>query len=352
MKSTTALMAILLAAPACSSDDSQDTGADATYQQQVVTGMHAALLTDVKALNAAAVDLKAAAPSPAGRGWDATQDATAITAMTNAWLRARAAYERTEGALAPLFPDTDEAIDFRYEDFLEGVAGGDQDLFDNEGVTGMHAVERILFASTMPPAVVEVESSLPGYKAAAWPGNEAEARAFKNELCDQLVKDTQALAEQWEAQTSFDLPGAFNGLIALMDEQREKVNKAASQEEESRYAQRTLADLRDNLAGTTRIYALFQDWLRSKANGATIDADIEASFKSLDTTYNGFTGDALPQPSATWSSENPSPADLQTPFGRLYSAVQKAVDPNVSGSAVDGMNRAARALGFPGLVEE
>jgi iron uptake system component EfeO len=352
MKSTTALIAILLVAPACSSDDSKDTGADAMYQQEVVTGMHDSLLTDVQALHTAAVALKAAAPTPTDRGWVTTQDAAAITAMTNAWLDARGAYERTEGALAPLFPDIDAAIDARYEDFLEGVPGGDQDLFDNEGVTGMHAIERILFVSKTPPSVVEVESSLPGYKLAAWPANPAEALAFKNELCEQLVIDTQSLADQWEQQTTFDLAGAFNGLISLMNEQREKVNKAASQEEESRYAQRTLADLRQNLAGTKRIYALFQEWLLSKSNGATIDADIESSFSSLDTAYKGLTGDAIPEPSATWSAENPSAADLQTPFGKLYSAVQTAVDPNISGSAVDGMNRAARALGFPELVEE
>ena len=352
MKSAPALIAILLAAPACSGDDSSDTGADATYQQEVVTGMHDALLTDVQALHSAAVDLQTAAPVPTDRGWDATQDAAAITAMTNAWLKARASYERTEGALAPLFPDTDAAIDARYDDFLEGKPSGDQNLFDNEGVTGMHAIERILFAPKTPAGVIEVESLIPGYKKADWPASEAEARAFKNELCDQLVKDTQDLADQWQQQQTFDLAGAFNGLISLMNEQREKVSKAASQEEESRYAQRTLADLRDNLAGTKRIYSLFQTWLMSKSKGAAIDADIEASFASLDTTYKSFNGDAIPEPSATWSAETPSAADLQTPFGKLYSAVNKAVDPNVSGSAVDGMNRAANALGFPELVEE
>jgi iron uptake system component EfeO len=141
-------------------------------------------------------------------------------------------------------------------------------------------------------------------------------------------------------------------LISLMNEQREKVNKAASEEEESRYAQRTLADLRQNLKGTTSIYALFQPWLLSKSGGAAIDADIEASFGSLNSTYGDFSGDAIPKPTASWSSENPSPADLDTPFGKLYTAVQDAVDPNVSGSAVDGMNRAAKELGFPELVEE
>jgi iron uptake system component EfeO len=349
MKTTIPLIALLLLAPACSSDDAGKT--DAEYQTEVVDGMHAALLADVNALHQAAVELQAAAPAPAGRGWDATLDADAIEAMTTAWLKARGAYERTEGALAPLFPDIDAEIDARYEDFLEGVPGGDQDLFDAEGVTGMHAIERILFASETPPSVVIVESTLEGYKVAAWPATEAEAAEFKDQLAARLVTDTQKLVDQWQPQ-QIDLGGSFQGLISLMNEQREKVNKAASEEEESRYAQRTLADLRENLKGTTSIYALFKPWLLSKADGPAIDADIEGSFQALSSTYADFSGDAIPQPSRTWSSENPSPEDLDTPFGKLYEAVQDAVDPNVSGSAVDGMNRAAKELGFPELVEE
>jgi len=350
MKSTTPLIALLLLSPACSSDDDGGTtGGDLEYQEQVVTGMHSALLTDVKALHDAAVELQAAAPAPTGRGWNETMDAAAISAMTDAWLDARKAYERTEGALAPLFPQIDTLIDARYEDFIED-GNPDTNLFDGEGVTGMHAIERILFVSDTPATVVTAEASLPGYTPAAWPATQAEAAAFKNELAAQLVTDTKSLLDQWQP-TEIDLDLAFNGLISLMNEQREKVNKAASEEEESRYAQRTLADLRDNLAGTQRAYALFQGWLKTKPNGAAIDADILASFADLETTYAGFPGDAIPAPPATWSAETPSAADLQTQFGRLYSAVQAAVDPNEAGSAVDGMNRAAVELGLE-FVEE
>jgi iron uptake system component EfeO len=352
MKTKTPLLALLLLVPACSSDDTTSTGmTDAQYQSQVITGMHEALLADVNTLHDAAVALQAAAPAPTGRGWDATLDQAALANMTDAWFTARSAYERTEGALAPLFPDVDAEIDARYEDFIEGVPGGDQDLFDGDGVTGMHAIERIIFAPQIPARVVNVESSLEGYKAAAWPATEAEAAEFKNELTARLVTDTKTLADEWQPQV-IDLGGSFQGLVSLMNEQREKVNKAASEEEESRYSQRTLEDLRQNLEGTTKIYALFQDWLRSKSDGAAIDASIENAFAKLRSAYSDFSGDAIPQPSATWSSENPSAADLDTPFGKLYTAVQNAVDPNVSGSAVDGMNRAAVELGFPEFVEE
>src|SRR4029079_1699006 len=133
--------------------------------------------------------------------------------------------------------------------------------------------------------------------------------------------------------------GSFDGLIALMNEQREKVNKAASEEEESRYAQRTMADIRDNLAGTRKVYGLFRPWLDTKSDGKTVDADVQAAFDELGAAYAAVDGDAIPVPPADWSSESPSADALATPFGELYTAVQAAADPNRPGSAVDGMNR-------------
>jgi iron uptake system component EfeO len=324
---------------------------DADHQADVVQGMHDQMLTQLQALHDAAAELQAAAPAPQGRGWDATQDAQAISQMKAAWQKARSAYELVEGAVAPLFPDNDYEIDARYDDFLADLApDGDADLFDGEGVTGMHAVERILFADATPENVIEQESTLPGYTAAAWPADEAEAARFKDALVARLVTDTQALADQWTPQ-NIDVGGAFEGLTALMNEQREKVNKAASAEEESRYSQRTMKDIRDNLAGTRDAYALFQPWLLSKPDGEAIDAQIQAAFTALDTAYAKVDGDAIPRPPADWSSESPTEANLQTPFGQLFAAVNQAVDPNQAGSAVDGMNRAAEALGLPGFVE-
>jgi iron uptake system component EfeO len=342
------LLAPALLLAACSSDDAPAPKTDTQYQNEVTRGMHDSLLTDIKALNQAASALQRNAPEHA---WDAAADADALAATTDAWLAARAAYERTEGAIAPLFPHIDGYIDARYEDFLSDLDDGDQDLFDDDGVTGMHAIERILFAPDIPASVIKLEATLPGYKAAAWPATDEEAVEFKTKLCARLVTDTGTLQKEWTPQ-SMDLDGAFGGLISLMNEQREKVNKAASEEEESRYAQRTMADIRDNLAGTTKIYGLFQPWLLSKDGGDAIDADVQAAFDSLRDAYGKVEGDAIPKPPEDWSAEHPSEKDLATPFGELYLAVQASVDPNIEGSAVDGMNRAAVKLGFEEFVEE
>ncbi len=325
---------------------------DDDYRRDVVTGMHDALLEDLDALVTATEELEAAAPLPLGRGWDRTEDADALARMKAAWVRARAAYEHVEGALAPIFPDVDASIDARYDDFLAELApNGDADPFDDRGVTGLHAVERILYLDTTPPHVVDFEKALPGYAPAAFPANEAQAASFKNLLAGKLVADARVLRDQWTPQ-KIDLGGAFQGLIALMNEQREKVNKAGSNEEESRYSQRTLADLRDNLEGTRKIYALFRPWLASKKGGAaSVDGAIERGFAGLADLYATVPGDAIPEPPVTWSAEAPTASDLATPFGKLYVGVRAAVDPRASGSIVSEMNLAAGVLGFSEFVE-
>jgi iron uptake system component EfeO len=330
-------------------------------QTQVASAMQQSLKGDLTALYQAAIALQAAAPTPTGRGWDATADASAIAAMKVAWISARAAYEHVEGATAPIFPDIDIEIDERYDGFLAEITppgSGDSDLFDDQGVTGMHAVERILYSDVTPASVIAFEMTLPGYKAAAFPATEAEAAEMKAKLLGRLVTDTKSLLDQWTSDAHLDVSGAFMGLISLMNEQQEKVNNAASGAEESRYSQRTMADLRDNLTGTTTIYGLFSAWLKSKAavdggaSGADIDAAIKTGFGNLSALYGTISGDALPMPPATWSAENPSAADLQTPFGQLYEAVHMAVDPKQPGSVVDEMNQGAALLGIPGFEGE
>jgi iron uptake system component EfeO len=331
--------------------------ADAEYREQAVSAMHDALLADVQTMRAAVVDLAAAAPTPSDRGWDVEKDAAAIQAMRASWIRARTAYERVEGALAPLFPDLDFSIDARYDDFMTvlGAQGGDHDLFDREGVTGMHAIERVIFADRIPPRVITFERSLPGYAPAAFPATAEQAAAFQSQLCERLIEDIEMLEQQW-TPTNIHVAIAYQGLVLLVQEQREKVRKAASNEEESRYSQRTMADLRDNLAGAKAVYALFRPWILSRSSaddpardGATIDAKIEAGFRALSAAYDRVSGAAIPEPPPTWSAESPSAADLQSPFGLLYTAVNEAVDPTIADSMVAQMNAAAAMLGLDGL---
>jgi len=85
-----ARLAVVLIAPACGSDSPAD------KKSQVASAMQASMVGDLMALHQASIDLQAAAPTPAGRGWDATVDAAAIAAMKAAWVRARTAYEHAK----------------------------------------------------------------------------------------------------------------------------------------------------------------------------------------------------------------------------------------------------------------
>ena len=343
-------VATLLLAAGCG----PSTKPDAEYQREIVTGMHQSILTEIKDLKAAVTDLQTAAPLPAGRGWDKTMDAAALQNMRAAWTRARTSYEHIEGAVAPLFPDLDVAADERYEKFIEKLAPtGDQNLFDGTGCTGMHAVERVLFADVTPQSVLDAEKVRPGYKAAAFPATAQEAADFKNLLVARLLTDVDELEKSW-TPAKIDLPAAYQGLKDLMNELREKVNKASAGVEESRYAQVTMTDIRNNLQGTKSIYALFRPWLLTKKSkkdanhdGDKVDAKLAAAFDRLEASFAEFPAAAIPAPPATWSAEMPSPADLQTPFGKLYTAVRTATDPKVEASIVDEMNDASVLLGFP-----
>jgi iron uptake system component EfeO len=352
------VVAFLVAA--CSSSTPKT---DAEFQAALVSGMRSSFVSDLSSLVSSSQALQAAAPANLA-GWT---DA-AVAGMEPPWIAARTAYEHIEGATAPIYPDIDYSIDSRYDDFMAALAPtGDSYLFDDMGVTGMHAVERILYVKVTPPSVVTYEATLPGYVAAAWPATDQEASDFKNLLVGKQIADAQTLKTDWEGAANYDLGAAFQGLVSLMNEQQEKVDKASTDQEESRYSQRTMADIRANLEGTEKIYALFQPWIRSKKaadagtpdagagtadagaplDGTQIDANIEQGFATLQTLYGMVSGDAIPQPPSTWSSENPSPTDSQTPFGLLYLGVHAAVDPNQPSSIVSQMNDAAVLLGFP-----
>jgi len=322
---------------------------DADYKADVVAGMQDSISVDLQNLITAAQALQAAVST--GHGWDATTDAAALISMKSAWRDARIAYEHVEGATAPIFPDEDYTMDARYDDFLAKLGpAGDQDLFDDQGATGMHSIERILYAPTIRQEVIAFESQLPGYKAAAWPTNADEANEFKTKLCQKLIDNAQQLHAEW-TPANIDIGPAFQGLVGLMNEQKEKVNLAATGEEESRYANATLFDLRNNLTGTTKIYDLFQPWILAK--GGDMDSHIQAGFKTLDDLYSASgQGDALPATPETWSSDMPTATDLATPFGMLWTGVHTAVDPTTSGSVVFEMNAVAVELGFPEFVEQ
>jgi iron uptake system component EfeO len=303
--------------------------------------------TNLDGLLAASTALCAAAPAPATNGWNATTHAAAVTTMRAEWKKARIAYERVEGSIAVLFPELDESTDQRYDGFLENAT--DTNLFDDEVVTGVHGIERILFADQITAEVKTFEEGLGSkYVAAAFPSNEAQARDFKDKLCAKLVTDVTNLKTQYQP-LALDTASAFRGVIGSMEEQLEKTTFAATGEEESRYARHTLADMRANLEGATATYESFRPWLQAKGE-TTLDTEIVVGLSRVKVAFDAVQGEALPTPPATWSSVNPSAADRQTPFGKLYTVVE--TETALTGdSVVARMGKAADVLGIPSLPE-
>jgi iron uptake system component EfeO len=297
-------------------------------------------------LSAAATALRADAPAPDADGWNATADAAAVAQLKADWKKARTAYEHIEGAIAVLFPELDVSTDARYDDFI--AASPDTNLFDDTGVTGIHGIERILWSDSIPDRVKTFESGLPNYVAAAFPANQQEADDFKNKLCKRLVDDIATMRSQF-GPLALDVAAAYRGVIGSMNEQVEKAKKAATGEEESRYAQYTLADMRSNVDAGVETYDAFRPWLM-EMGGADLDTQISAGFMTIQSAYGALGGDALPPVPATWSM-TPSPADLATPFGMLFQLLESESNPAMAGSLVQSMNQSADLLGIAQLPQ-
>jgi iron uptake system component EfeO len=209
-------------------------------------------------------------------------------------------------------------------------------------------IERILFAPVTRREVIAYERALPGYKDAGYPSTDDEAIAFKTGLVQRLIDDGDSLRKQWR-NAEIDLNAAYRGQVGMMIEQQDKVNLAVTGEEESRYANITLADLRNNLDGTQNIYALFRDWIHSKAAGGSSDSKIQARFDELATIY--LTGDALPEVPPGWAADHPTPENLATPFGVMWQTVHESVDPGNESSVVFELNQIASLLGLTASPE-
>jgi iron uptake system component EfeO len=330
------LPVLLLATASC--------GPKISPQDQALLDVKSYIQTNLDALHTAVVDLQNDAPAPDADGWNASSDAAAVQKMRADWARARIAYEHVEGAIAILFPELDLSTDDRYDGFI--ATGPDDDLFDDEGVTGIHAAERILWSNSIPQRVVDFEKGLPYYLPAAFPANENQAREFKEKLLVRLVTDVKTMKTQF-GPLALDTSSAFRGVIGSMREQIEKANRAASGEEESRYAQYTLADMRANVEAGVSIYAAFKPWLLEQKGGKELDVKIAAGFKHIQDHYGALPGDALPEVPASWSSEHPSQQDLSTPFGQLYQTLTAEAEPDIAGTLVSSMNSAADLLGIP-----
>jgi iron uptake system component EfeO len=319
---------------------------DATPAARATLEVKSYIETELDNLADAAERLQGSIPEPDADGWNPSDDKAAVDAMRSIWNETRDSYERVEGSIAILFEPLDVSTDERYDGFI--AEEPDPNLFDGEGVTGMHAIERILWADQHPRNVVMFESALLGYVPASFPSNEEEAKEFKAGLAERLTADTEVMRDDFsDRNLALDPSTAFGGVIGSMKEQFEKVNLAATAEDESRYAQRTLDDMRENLEGGKKVYSAFRAWTIESPDGKAINDRIEAGFARIQTAYDANVGPAIPAVPGGFDAENPSAEHLKTPYGQLFSLLTEESDVSNDDSLVKAMIDAAEAMNIP-----
>jgi iron uptake system component EfeO len=121
------------------------------------------------------------------------------------------------------------------------------------------------------------------------------------------------------------------------------VTLAATAEDESRYAQRTLDDMRANLEGGKAVYAAFRDWV-IEDSGASTDEAITAGFEKIGEAYSEIEGAAIPPVPENFEIEDPSDADLATPYGKLYQLLTAETDIGIDDSLISTMRGAANDM--------
>jgi iron uptake system component EfeO len=318
-------------------------------EAEAIAGVKTYVSAELAALNAAALAVQAAAPAADADGWNADDDAAAVEAMRAEWKNARVHYEHIEGAIAVLFPNLDASTDERYDGFVAETA--DNNLFDGEGVIGVHGVERIIFSDVIPAHVVAFEEGLgANYSPARFPQNAAEAADFKTGLCQRLVDDTQQMIDEF-GPLALAKETAYRGVLGSMQEQFEKVSLAGTGEDESRYANFTLADMRANLAGGKVIFAAFEVLFNSIDGGADQYATILEGFERAQAALDGVDGDGIPDVPPTWNPDAPSEADAATPYGELYLFFENETDPENAAGFVAAFNAGGELLSIPQLAE-
>lgn len=326
----------------CNADGNREVLADHARDEQAVIAAKTLFQSRFDAFVAATEALRDAAPAPDQDGWNAKDDAVAVASMRAAWLKARAAYTSVEVLASTQYPDLHRRLDRDYDDLLADSA--DAFGFDEHGVIGLQAVERILWSDVIPAHVIAHEAPLDHYFAADFPRNKHEADELKNELLGRLAADAATLRDSFRA-APIDAHTAYSTTTIALQEQLGQLEEAGKGEGKARYSGVSLANLRGDVVATEATYAAFRPWILAKSSGPHSDEQVAKGFARLSTALAATPGDDLPLPPAGWPTSDPSGEMLATPFGRLFAATRDDADPSIDGTLCFEMVEAAGLLG-------
>jgi len=160
--------------------------------------------------------------------------------MKGAWQRGRAAWERSEGVLAALFPDLDQSMDARYEDFSDARAARAQ--WDPDRSTAaesralQHRAHRVPARHSGHPSS-RAEATLAGAQPAAWPRPRGSG-AVQQGLVGRWSVIHSPWSDAW-APDAVDLHARVRRAHWADERASREVSLAGLQLDESRYSQRT-----------------------------------------------------------------------------------------------------------------
>lgn len=321
-------------------DDDDDGVAVAEAAAKAFIGGELSLLgNSAAALQSFAVDAD-------DNGWNVDNNRASVFTMRQQWKNARLGYERVEGVVGVLFPELDVALDQRHEDAIAVAA--DDNVFDDVGFTGLHAVGRVLFVDELAPAVLTFEQSAGDaftpsrYSPPAFPANLTESGDFKTKQTQKLLDDSAALVATLDS-ADVTLDDVMAGIRASVQQQRVYVDVGADGEDESRYAENTMIDLRAQLQGAIALFDILDPVFVAK-DEAAISEEIHAGLARLQVAFDAVSGDALPPVPATWDATAPSAADLVSAFGALFVVVDAEADGTTETSLASALTRAASLL--------
>ncbi len=294
----------------------------------LTTAMQGFMRTHVGRLDTALGELAMAAPR--GHAWLQESDKAALLAMRAAWKSAHAEALAVGVPLEYIFPAQAQHLDRSWErEALTLMGMPDPNPFDDQGVVGLHAIERVLWGPESSGEVLAFERKDAAYFPALAPATAADADDFAN----LLVGKVRAHAAAW-LKVSPAL-GYDQGFVvkSITDEVagafRTVITAASPGESESRYSRSTALALGQQISAVGDLWTLLRPTL-PKTSKATDIAAVDMAYARLVALRPAPGADELPLAPPTWNPFHATPEDLASPYGKLYVAMERealGIDP-------------------------
>lgn len=307
-------LALTVVAAGCGSQD--PSGSD-----DVAISFRGYFRTHLVALSDALENL--AVHAPRDRAWNAQADPALVERMRTAWKAAHRAAVAVTEPLSELFPQAGR-MDSNWDREIDRVQR-DENPFDDIGVTGLHAIERILWADVVSEMVLTVERRHEGYAMARTPATAKEAADYATQLVGGLHRDAQALAEA-SSVPGYDLGFAEKAVKlqarALL---RMVIVGGEPGRSESRYSDTSTDALVDQLGALAGTWKILRAALRRQGVPVGSFQVADAGLERVHAAVAAIGPGPIPARPEGFNPFHPTQEDRESAFGRLYFSVEAEI---------------------------